>query len=101
MEHKWPHRNALEDLGQRVRALRVLRDLQQREVAARAGISPGTVIRFERTGRASLDSAFRIAYVLGAESGFDRLFEAPPYRSLDEALARPARPERRRVRRPR
>jgi transcriptional regulator with XRE-family HTH domain len=99
MDHKQLHREALEALGTRVRALRVLRDLQQREVAARAGVSPGTVIRLERTGRASLDSALRIAYVLGAEAGFDRLFEAPPYRSLDEALARPAVRERRRVRR--
>ncbi|HVV87944.1 MAG TPA: helix-turn-helix transcriptional regulator [Kofleriaceae bacterium] len=93
------HGETLRSLGRRVRALRVLRELQQREVAARAGVSPGTVIRLERTGRASLDSALRIAFVLGAEAGFDRLFEAPPYRSLDEALARPTRPERLRVRR--
>ncbi len=91
------YEEALLTLGARVRALRIARELQQRDVAARAGVSPGTVIRFEQTGRASLDSALRIAYVLGAEAGFERLFEAPTYRTLDEALARPV--QRQRVRR--
>jgi hypothetical protein len=31
----------------------------------------------------------RIATALHAEAAFDKLFEPPPYTSLDEALARP------------
>ena len=85
-------------LGRRARELRILRDLRQSEVAARAGVAPGTVVRFERTGRASIENVLRIATVLGAEQAFDQLFELPKYRTLDEALARPAATERQRVR---
>jgi transcriptional regulator with XRE-family HTH domain len=84
-------------LGRRARELRVLKELQQSELAARAGLAPGTVQRFERTGRASIENVLRIAAVLGAEEGLARLFEPPKYRTLDEALARPA--VRQRVRR--
>ena len=83
-------------LGRRARELRILRELKQGDVAARAGLTPGTVLRFERTGRASIENVLRIATVLGAEAGFEKLFELPKYRTLDEALARPA--ERQRVR---
>jgi transcriptional regulator with XRE-family HTH domain len=86
-------------LGERARRLRLLRDLQQRELASRAGIGIGTVQRFERTGRASIANVLRIANALGAEEGFARLFELPRYSTLDEALARPRKVERQRVRR--
>jgi len=91
---------ALEALGRRARALRILQDLRQSELAARAGVSSGTVVRFEHTGKASIENVLRLATVLGAEAGFEALFQPPKYRSLDEALARPT-PERQRVRRPR
>jgi transcriptional regulator with XRE-family HTH domain len=91
----------LAELGRRARALRMLRGLQQSELAARAGLTPGTVVRFERTGRASIENVLRIATVLGAEEAFARLFEPPKYRTLDEALARPAAAERQRVRKQR
>jgi transcriptional regulator with XRE-family HTH domain len=90
---------ALAALGQRARQLRLLRNLQQRDLASRAGIGIGTVARFERTGRASVENVLRIATALGADEGFARLFELPKYSSLDEALARPRKVERQRVRR--
>lgn len=91
------YREALAALGSRARALRILRELRQSEVASRAGLASGTIVRFERSGRASIENVLRIATVLGAEQAFDRLFEPPRYRTLDEALARPP-PARRRVR---
>ncbi len=90
---------SLESLGKRAKALRVQRNLQQREVAARAGIGLGTVTRFEKTGKASIENVLRIAAALGAEEGFELLFALPKYRTLDEALASPAPAERQRVRR--
>lgn len=84
------------DLARRARELRIARELKQGELATRAGLAPGTMVRFERTGRASIENVLRIATVLGAEEGFARLFELPKYRTLDEALARPV--ERKRVR---
>lgn len=93
--------DTLRMLGGRARALRIARDLQQKELAERAGITPGTVVRFERTGRASIENVLRIAVALGVDDTFAQLFVAPRYRTLDEALAEPAARVRQRVRRPR
>src|SRR5687767_4245553 len=92
--------DALRQLGRRARGLRIIRALKQDELASRAGLTRGTVARFERTGKTSVENVLRIAMVLGAEEGFDKLFEPPKYRTLDEALARPAPETRQRVRSP-
>jgi transcriptional regulator with XRE-family HTH domain len=89
----------LRSLGERARALRIAADLQQKELAARAGITPGTVVRFEATGRASVENVLRIATALGADDAFEQLFAPPKYRSIDDALAEPAARARQRVRR--
>ncbi|HEX4382068.1 MAG TPA: helix-turn-helix transcriptional regulator [Myxococcales bacterium] len=86
----------LSALGGRARALRIMRQAQQREIAARAGVSLGTVMRFERTGRASMENVLRIALALGADEAFGSLFAPPKYQTIDEALARPL--ERKRIR---
>jgi transcriptional regulator with XRE-family HTH domain len=93
------YRTTLTNLGRRAKALRILREMKQGELAARAEVAPGTVVRFERTGRTSMENVLRIATVLGAEGAFERLFEPPPYRTLDEALERPALRQRVRTRR--
>jgi transcriptional regulator with XRE-family HTH domain len=90
------YQKMLKGIGERARALRIFRELKQREVAARAGLGPATVARFERSGRATLENVLRIAMVLDAEDAFSQLFPIPRYRSLDEALASP--PARQRVR---
>ena len=74
-----------------------MRGLRQEELATRAGVGVATVHRFEKTGAASIESVLRIATVLNAEGIFDRLFEAPPYASLDEALAQPEATHRQRA----
>jgi transcriptional regulator with XRE-family HTH domain len=93
------YRDVLRALGARARQLRLIRELKQEELAARAGVGVATVQRFEKTGAASLASALRIATALHADAGFERLFEAPPYASIDEALARPEASTRVRIRR--
>lgn len=92
-----PFDETLRALGARVRHLRLLRGLRQDELAARAGVGVATVHRFEATGRTSLENALRIAVALHADAAFEKLFEAPPYASLDEALARPEVTRRRRA----
>lgn len=89
----------LGELGGRARQLRLIRGLRQDELAAHAGVGLATVRRFEKAGRASIENVLRIAAALGAEGAFAQLFAAPPYASLDEALARPAVTARRRARR--
>jgi transcriptional regulator with XRE-family HTH domain len=87
----------LSALGARARRLRLLHKLRQDELAARAGVGVATVHRFEKTGAASIENVLRIATALRAEAAFEKLFEAPGYSSLDEALARPAAAKRQRA----
>jgi transcriptional regulator with XRE-family HTH domain len=87
----------LRALGERAAQLRLLRELPQTELAERAGVGVATVRRFEKRGIASTENVLRIALALHAEDGFDRLFELPAYRTIDEALARPSTGRRRRA----
>ena len=74
-----------------------MRNLRQEELATRAGVGIATVRRFEKTGAASIENVLRIATVLNADGVFEQLFEAPPYASIDEALARPEAARRQRA----
>jgi len=90
------YRDVLRSVAERARALRLRRAMRQDELARRAGIGIATVVRFEKSGRASLENVLRIATALDAEAAFDGLFEMPPYASIDEALTEPSpqRPQR-------
>jgi len=87
----------LSALGQRAKQLRLVRRLRQDELATRADVGIATIRRFEKTGTASIENVLRIATALNADAAFDKLFEAPLYASLDEALARPEVIARRRA----
>jgi transcriptional regulator with XRE-family HTH domain len=93
--------DALAELGQRARALRLARNFGQAELAMRAGVSVPTIKRFEKSGHTSLENAYRIAAALHSEQSFEHLFEPPSYTSIDEALERPSRTQRQRVRKAR
>jgi transcriptional regulator with XRE-family HTH domain len=96
-DYQRSYREILSAVGERARQLRLLRKLRQAELATRAGVGIATIQRFEATGTASIENVLRIAMALSAETAFDKLFEAPAYASLDEALARPALTTRRRA----
>jgi transcriptional regulator with XRE-family HTH domain len=81
-----PFEQTLAAIGERAKELRLFRNFTQQELAIRAGVGSATVQRFEKTGHISLENALRIAFALGVDDGFRRLFEAPKYGSLDEAL---------------
>lgn len=87
----------LRSIGDRARRLRLLRGLRQKELATRAGVGVATVHRFEKTGAASIETVLRIATALNADSVFEKLFESPPYASLDDALVQPETARRRRA----
>lgn len=76
------------EIARRARALRLSRRLTQDELAASAGVSLGSLKRFERSGKISLESLIRLALVLDATAELDTWFVAPPPASLDELLAR-------------
>jgi transcriptional regulator with XRE-family HTH domain len=86
-------------LAGRVRRLRLDRGWTQQEMAERAGLAPDTYRRFERTGSISLERLLRVAVILDALDGVDRLFVPPPARSLDELEQRGRRRMRARGRR--
>lgn len=81
----------------RVREARLAADLTQAGLAARAGVSLGSLRRFETSGQISLESLARLAIALSRERDFEALFVPPPVASLD-ALISPV-PARRRGRR--
>jgi transcriptional regulator with XRE-family HTH domain len=81
-------------LAERARERRLTANLTQAGLATRAGVSLGSLKRFERTGEVSLERMIRIALALGANEGFDQLFARSEERSLDEILATPQKRHR-------
>lgn len=86
-------------LARRVKALRLERGWTQQEIADRSGIALATYRRFERSGRISLERLLKLAVILDARAGFDKLFVPPPARSLSELEEKEDRPARKRGRR--
>ncbi|MDC0718816.1 helix-turn-helix domain-containing protein [Nannocystis bainbridge] len=86
-------------LAGRLKELRLARDWRRETLAERAGISAGTVKRFETTGQIALDNLLRLALALGCLEQFEALFAPPPARSLAELEQRGQAPVRQRGRR--
>lgn len=63
------------ELGQRLRRQRLALGLAQEDLAARAGVSCGTVKNLESKGQASLESLIRIVMGLGLVDELAHLFE--------------------------
>lgn len=61
--------------GERLRAHRLAQNLQQAELAARAGISRRTLIEFEHSGRGSFKVFLSIVTALGLIDSMSDLFE--------------------------
>jgi transcriptional regulator with XRE-family HTH domain len=68
-------------------------NLTQEELAARSGVTLGSLKRFERQGLIALDSLLNLALVLNCLDDFDRLAAesqpTPAAQSLDALLAKP------------
>lgn len=86
------------DIAERSRARRLAANLTQEGLSARAGITLGSLKRFERTGEVSLERLLRIASALGATDEFQALFPPRDARTLDEVLEA-KKPQRARGRR--
>ncbi len=83
------------ELGRRLKAARLAQGLLQADLAARAGVSRGTVVALENKGQSTLHSLIRVAQVLGLVEQFDGLFEFQ-IRSIAD-MARQAAPTRQRA----
>ena len=74
------------ELANRMVRLRKRRKISQRELAARSGVSLGSLKRFEQTGEISLQSFTKLAIALGVEGELESLFNEVPFGSIEEVL---------------
>ena len=60
--------------------------LTQAELAEKAGMSLGSLRRFEQTGDIAFASLVSICYALNCADELDRLFSKPAYTSIQEVI---------------
>lgn len=96
-----PARELEQDLGRRVRAVRLARDLTQQQVADRANVSVGALKHLESGAGATIRTLVRVLRALDQTSWLDALSPPAPTFSPLEALrtqqrqqAEAARPRR-------
>lgn len=85
------------EFAKRVKAQRMRLELSQPELAQRAGVALGTISAFEKTGKTTVDTFFRILLALGLVQELQGLFLQQPT-SIKE-LEESTKPARKRVRR--
>jgi DNA-binding XRE family transcriptional regulator len=78
-------------LSERMKRRRIDVGLTQRELAARADVSYGSLRLFEEIGKISLEALVKIAFVLEAEAEFEHLFPLRPPKTIDDVVDRPVR----------
>ena len=71
------------ELASRFKAYRKKARLTQLQLADRSGVPYGTVKRFERTGKISLEGLWQLASAVGCDDQLDYLFSAPPLTADD------------------
>lgn len=72
---KKPH-DFLEELALRHKTLRKQIRLSQSQMAARSGVSLGSIKRFELSGQISLESLLKLAHILNRLNDFDSIFKS-------------------------
>ena len=85
----------LQHIADRAKAVRLALNLTQMGLEQRSGVSLGTIKKFERTGKISLESLLKIAAALGATKEFEALFgESASVVSIDDLLKQPKKRKR-------
>jgi transcriptional regulator with XRE-family HTH domain len=85
-------------LAEKVRKARLASNLTQSGLASRAGVSLGSLKRFEQTGDISLSSLAKLAFALRMEHDFEDIFSPRRSETLDELLAAERKTSRKRGR---
>lgn len=80
---KLPEQVATE-LAMRAREARLTRGFKQATLAERAGVSLGSLRRFETSGKVSLENLLKISFALHRLDDFDAVFARPRAKTLDE-----------------
>ena len=66
--------------------IRKRRKISQKELAARSGVSLGSLKRFEQSGEISLQSFTKLAIALEVEKELESLFSEVPFSSIEEVI---------------
>ncbi|MAE86894.1 MAG: transcriptional regulator [Flammeovirgaceae bacterium] len=77
----------IQEIAEKSKKIRKSKKLSQEELAEKSGVSFGSIKRFETTGKISLESLLKIAFVLGVLGDFEKLFiqkETP--KTLDDII---------------
>lgn len=74
------------DIAQKLVRLRKRKKITQKQLAARSGVSLGSLKRFEQSGEISLQSLTKIAIALDVENELEDLFNNVPFASIEEVI---------------
>lgn len=66
--------------------MRKRKKITQKQLAARSGVSLGSLKRFEQIGEISLQSLTKIAIALDVENELEGLFDNVPFASIEEII---------------
>ena len=74
------------NIAQKIVRLRKRKKITQKQLAARSGVSLGSLKRFEQSGEISLQSLTKIAIALDVENDLEDLFNNVPFASIEEVI---------------
>ena len=74
------------DIAQKIVRLRKRKKITQKQLAARSGVSLGSLKRFEQSGEISLQFLKIIAIALDMENELEGLFDNVPFASIEEVI---------------
>ena len=74
------------DVAKREKERRRRMGITQEALARKAGVSLGSLRRFEQKGDISFASLVSLCYALGCQEDLTTLFSAPAYRSIQEVI---------------
>ena len=74
------------NIAQKIVRLRKRKKITQKQLAARSGVSLGSLKRFEQSGEISLQSLTKIAIALDVENELESLFDNVPFASIEEVI---------------
>ena len=74
------------NIAQKIVRLRKRKKITQKQLAARSGVSLGSLKRFEQSGEISLQSLTKIAIALDVENELEDLFNSVPFASIEEVI---------------
>lgn len=74
------------DIAQKIVRLRKRKKITQKQLAARSGVSLGSLKRFEQSGEISLQSLTKIVIALDVENELEDLFNNVPFASIEEVI---------------